>query len=113
MSDFQNRERTEMLEIFPKKERIETIRKVITEVKRHFIPFNDLVKTPASLKYPDYNLMWNRDAAYSSYYITEFIKNAKKSNLYDLLSEEIDELDTLNGKLVATLWENLESEIKK
>ena len=113
MSDFENREKTETLEITANKERINIIKNVITEVKRHFIPFNDLVKTPASLKYPDYNLMWNRDAAYSSYYITEFIKNAKKSNLYDLLDEEIDELDTLNSKLIATLWENLDSEIKK
>ncbi|MCL4376729.1 hypothetical protein M1558_04545 [Candidatus Parvarchaeota archaeon] len=77
MSDFQNEETAERLEITAKKERIDTIKRVITEVKRHFIPFNDLVKTPASLKYPDYNLMWNRDSAYSSYYITEFIKNAR------------------------------------
>ena len=79
MPDFQNEEKTGTLEITAKKERLDKIKKVITEVKRHFIPFNDLVKAPASLKYADYNLMWNRDAAYSSYYITEFIVNAKKN----------------------------------
>jgi hypothetical protein len=113
MRDLQNKEKAKTLDIAVKKERIDTIKRVVTEVKRHFIPFNDLVKTPASLKYQDYNLMWNRDSAYSSYYITEFIGNAKKSNLYDLLSEEIDELEMLNGKLIETLWENLDSEIKK
>ncbi len=59
--------------------RVNKIKTVLTEVKRHFIPFNELVKTPASLKYPDYNLMWNRDSAYSSYYITKFITNSKKA----------------------------------
>ncbi|MCW1295229.1 MAG: hypothetical protein OH343_00995 [Candidatus Parvarchaeota archaeon] len=113
MPDFQNEEKARTLEITAKKERVNTIKRVVTEVKRHFIPFNDLVKTPASLKYADYNLVWNRDTAYSSYYITEFIANAKKSGLYDLLSGEIDELDALNGKLIETLWENLDSEIKK
>ncbi|MCL4397138.1 hypothetical protein M1494_02215 [Candidatus Parvarchaeota archaeon] len=113
MPDFQNEEKAGALEVNVKKERLDKIKKVITEVKRHFIPFDNLVKTPASLKYPDYNLMWNRDAAYSSYYITEFIENAKKGNLYGLLGEEIDELDALNGKLIETLWENLDSEIKK
>ncbi|MGC8533708.1 MAG: hypothetical protein ACP5MV_03735 [Candidatus Parvarchaeum sp.] len=113
MPDFQNQEKAGTADITVKKERLNKIKKVMTEVKRHFIPFNDLVKTPASLKYPDYNLMWNRDAAYSSYYITEFIGNAKKSPLYELLSEEIDELEVLNGKLIATLWENLDSEAKK
>ena len=78
MPDVEKEEKMELLEIAVKRERLNTIKKVITEVKRHFIPFNDLVKTPASLKYRDYNLMWNRDAAYSSYYITEFVEVAKK-----------------------------------
>ncbi|EEZ92956.1 MAG: hypothetical protein BJBARM4_0469 [Candidatus Parvarchaeum acidiphilum ARMAN-4] len=113
MSSFENNKKAETIEFTTKKERLDTIKKVITEVKRHFIPFNDLVKIPASLKYPDYNLMWNRDAAYSSYYITEFTGNVKKSPLYELLKEDINDLETLNGKLITTLWENLDSEIKK
>ncbi len=95
------------------RERVENIKKVMTEVKRHFIPFNDLVKTPASIKYKNYNLMWNRDSAYSSFYITKFIENSKKSGLYDLLKDDIDELVDLNSKLINTLWEGLNYEIKK
>ncbi len=94
-------------------ERLNNIKKVLTEVKRHFIPINDLVKTPASTKYQSYNLMWNRDSAYSSLYITRFIENSKKNGIYDVLREEIDELSSLNSKLIDTLWEGLDSEIKK
>ena len=113
MSFSRGKEAIEYFNVPKNQERLEKIKKVITEVKRHFIPFDNLVKTPASLKYPDYNLMWNRDAAYSSYYITKFIENSKENGLYGLLKEDLEELDTLNGKLISTLWDNLESEIKK
>jgi hypothetical protein len=113
MSGYGNEEKTELLGLAKNNVRLDIIKKVITEVKRHFVPFNDLVKTPASLKYQDYNLMWNRDAAYSSYYITKFIKTAKRTGLYRLLNDDIDELDRLNGRLIDTLWENLDSEVKK
>ncbi len=94
--------------------RLDKLEKVITEVKRHFIPIkNDLVKVPASLSYPDYNFMWNRDSAYGSYYITIFTETAKRSGLENLLSNDINELEKLNGKLIYTLWKYLDQEVEK
>ncbi|EFD93044.1 MAG: hypothetical protein BJBARM5_0200 [Candidatus Parvarchaeum acidophilus ARMAN-5] len=94
-------------------DRIENIKKVTKEVKRHFIPYNDLVKTAASTKYPAYNLMWNRDSAYSAIYLNIFINNSRNSDLYDIIKEDLIELDELNSRLINTLWEALDFEVKK
>ncbi len=110
---FYNGKEAEILIDYIDDYRLDNIKKVATEVKRHFIPVGELVKTPASLKYKDYNLMWNRDSAYSSYYITRFIENSRKSSLDKILGEDIAELKDLNAKLINTLWEALDHEVKK